>query len=290
MPRLQVLMPARNSAETVGKAVQSTIRALPEDSEILLWDDASSDSTVERAEAAASRAGGRLRVFSISEAVGTGAALNRLLQIADCSFIARMDSDDVCLPWRFRAQLPHVETGTLVFSSAAMFPIGHLRYKLPKTPRLQSNTIKLMLLIGNRLVHPTLTCRLEDMTALGGYSTMPKGQDYELWLRAITRQFNFISLAMPSIAYRITQTQSTRQPGYGAAVFEDPRLYKSYYSALRQVLPGFVSDSNSAPGIDELRRELESKARCLSGMQSAVLTRALHDERAFALLRWRANT
>jgi glycosyltransferase involved in cell wall biosynthesis len=47
VPRLSVLVPARNAADTIESALRSTLRALPDDAEVLVLDDASSDRTPE---------------------------------------------------------------------------------------------------------------------------------------------------------------------------------------------------------------------------------------------------
>src|SRR4051812_31471676 len=102
VPRLSVLMPARNAERTIGEALSSTLRAMPPDAELIVLDDASSDSTLEIASSTGDR---RVVVDSVSENLGVARAAERLLASASGKFIARMDSDDVCLPGRFRAEL-----------------------------------------------------------------------------------------------------------------------------------------------------------------------------------------
>ncbi|MGO1414460.1 MAG: glycosyltransferase family 2 protein, partial [Microbacterium gubbeenense] len=43
MPRLSVIMPARNAGATVESAVRSTLHDLPADAELVVGDDASTD-------------------------------------------------------------------------------------------------------------------------------------------------------------------------------------------------------------------------------------------------------
>lgn len=101
MPRLSVLMPVYNSAATLPAAVKSTLRALPEDSELVILDDGSTDRTLALAQGFTDQ---RVRVLSQSNA-GVAAALNALLSASDSEFIARMDADDIVLPGRFGRQL-----------------------------------------------------------------------------------------------------------------------------------------------------------------------------------------
>ena len=46
MPELSVLLPARNAAGTITRAVASTLAAMPRDAELVVGNDSSSDSTV----------------------------------------------------------------------------------------------------------------------------------------------------------------------------------------------------------------------------------------------------
>jgi glycosyltransferase involved in cell wall biosynthesis len=45
MPRLSVQMPARNAVRTLSRAISSTLRAMPDDAELLIFDDASDNGT-----------------------------------------------------------------------------------------------------------------------------------------------------------------------------------------------------------------------------------------------------
>ena len=46
VPELSVILPARNAAGTIARAVASTLAAMPKDSELVVGNDSSSDSTV----------------------------------------------------------------------------------------------------------------------------------------------------------------------------------------------------------------------------------------------------
>ena len=102
MPELSVLLPARNAAGTIGRAVASTLRAMPSDSELVVGDDSSTDATAERAQEAAA-GDPRLRVLPIAPGEGGVArVLGQLMAATDSSLVGRMDADDVSLRGRFR--------------------------------------------------------------------------------------------------------------------------------------------------------------------------------------------
>ena len=56
----------------------------------------------------------------------------QLLDYTDSAIVARMDADDICLPWRFTRQLAAVHRAPVVFS--ALVPFGGGRIPVPGAP------------------------------------------------------------------------------------------------------------------------------------------------------------
>ena len=106
MPELSVILPARNAAGTIRRAVASTLAAMPRDSELVVGNDSSSDSTVGEAIRGASRGGvvdPRLRIEDITPGEGgVSRVLTQLMERTDSRLVGRMDADDVSLKGRFR--------------------------------------------------------------------------------------------------------------------------------------------------------------------------------------------
>lgn len=129
VPELSVIMPVFNGATTVETAVRSTLRAMPRDSELVVLDDASTDGTGAVVEAIGDR---RVRLVRNSVNVGVGRAARELMECTDSRFVARMDADDVCLPWRFRSQLPAMRRGSvdILFAPVVRFRSAPLRVSL----------------------------------------------------------------------------------------------------------------------------------------------------------------
>src|SRR4051794_23880223 len=108
-------MPARNAGRHVRRALTSTLRAMPSGSELLVYDDASDDGTAEIVEAVDDS---RLRLVKGGRPIGVSGALNLLLDEARGDHVARMDADDVCLPWRFQLQRrAHARHGGILFGT-----------------------------------------------------------------------------------------------------------------------------------------------------------------------------
>ncbi len=100
-----VIITARNAEATIGDAVGSALDQ-PEVSEVVVVDDASTDTTSALACAAA---GGDKRLAIIRQEVNIGPAAARNLAIAQstAAFIAILDADDYFLPGRFTRLFQH---------------------------------------------------------------------------------------------------------------------------------------------------------------------------------------
>lgn len=224
MPKLSVLMPTRNAEIFVERAVVSTLSALPDDSELVVLNDASTDSTAECLEKIRDP---KLRVLSVDEAHGVAGGLNALIEATDSELVARMDSDDVCLPWRFRLQLRDVDRADVSFTSAIRVSSrGHLiRRASPPIP-ISPRAMGLTLMLGNPLYHPTMIARRSTLDRLGGYRNV-HSEDYDLWLRACAAGYRLRQSAVPSILYRVHAAQISSDAGWREKAYGD-ELADSY--------------------------------------------------------------
>jgi succinoglycan biosynthesis protein ExoU len=92
MRQVSVIVAAYNSAGSIDRAVKSAL-AQPETLEVILVDDASTDSTVEVAKFAA-QGDGRLRTSVLPANRGPAAARNVALDLATGTFVGILDADD----------------------------------------------------------------------------------------------------------------------------------------------------------------------------------------------------
>ncbi|MEO5920957.1 MAG: glycosyltransferase family 2 protein [Pseudolysinimonas sp.] len=223
MPRLSVLIPARNAAGTIEAALRSTLRALPGDAEILVLDDASSDRTPELVRGVGDR---RVKLTVAPENLGVARALVQLLDQAEGGLVARMDADDVCLPGRFTAQLAAVERGAdIVFSTFQVIGAG---LRLPALPvGLGSEAARLALLLDCPYPHSTALARRSVLVAAGGYR-VSVAEDYDLWMRTAASGARIVRLARPGILLRVSSGQLTADPGYRDRLAADPLVAESY--------------------------------------------------------------
>ncbi|MDQ4138411.1 MAG: glycosyltransferase [Actinomycetota bacterium] len=230
MPRLSVLVPARNSAATIEPALRSTLRAMPADSELVVLDDASEDRT---AEVIARIPDPRLRLLRNDVQGGVAAGLNRMLEATDSELVARMDADDLVLPWRFRTQLPALELADVVFTT--VFDWRGSRVRPPAPVALPPNAFGLHLLVTNPVSHPTMLARRSALAAVDGYRDVP-AEDYDLWLRLELAGSRQTRLAVPTLAYRIHEHQVTASTDWRHASWRDAQVAVAYRALSERLL------------------------------------------------------
>lgn len=214
MPRLTVVMPAYNAARTVEAAVRSTLLALPADAGLLVMDDGSTDETPEVLGRLAS-GHPQLRWRRSEANRGVGSSLAWLVEHAEAPVIARMDADDVCLPWRFRPTMTAMRRARADFCfTGALNVRSDLRPLRPTVPwPMGPSAARYDLLVDNSLFHGGLIARRESLLALGGYRDV-EAEDYDLWLRAAAAGCRILRVPWQGYLYRTHRRQVTSGEGH----------------------------------------------------------------------------
>src|SRR5580658_11080358 len=111
--RLSVVIPTWNRAALVGEAVESALGQEGGDLEVIVVDDGSTDGTAEFIER---RFGKSVKLLRMAMRSGVGAARNEGVSQATGDLLSFLDSDDLWLPGKLKAELdvlerfPDVET------------------------------------------------------------------------------------------------------------------------------------------------------------------------------------
>ena len=94
MIKVSIIVPVHNSASYLNKCVDSLLAQTLQEIEIILVDDASTDSSRELLADYESRNPGKIRCLYLDENIRQGGARNRGMEIAKGEYIAFVDSDD----------------------------------------------------------------------------------------------------------------------------------------------------------------------------------------------------
>ncbi len=101
---LSVVIAAYNGALVLGRTLESVCRALPPDSEVIVVDDGSTDSSA----ALVQNFGDSRVLLFCQENQGPAVAANTGIAQARGRFLARLDCGDICHPQRLHLQLEHL--------------------------------------------------------------------------------------------------------------------------------------------------------------------------------------
>jgi glycosyltransferase involved in cell wall biosynthesis len=206
-PQITVLMPVYNCELYIQEAVESILNQTYRDFEFLIIDDASSDQTV-----SIIKKYNDARIQLIEKPLNTGYtnSLNYGLTIAKGKYIARMDGDDCSFPQRFAKQVSYLEANPdVVLCGTAYKIIGNdKKLGFPE----DHNAIKLALLRGNCIAHPSVMIRkqpLDDFSIIYDTTKEP-AEDYDMWVRLISIGKLYI-IQDVLLEYRIYSTQVSKK-------------------------------------------------------------------------------
>jgi glycosyltransferase involved in cell wall biosynthesis len=236
-PRVNVLLPVKDEAATLGECL-ADLRAQPlEDHEVLAVDDGSTDGSLDILQGAAA-ADPRVRVLRAPAPGGLVAALNAGLAAARAPLLARMDADDRCPQERLAVQVRVLDAdpglqilGARVEAFGDFVGPGMCAYVEWSNTLLDDGALRRDLLVESPLVHPSVVARTATLRALGGYRDDGGPEDYDLWLRAAAAGARFGKCPEVLLRWRDRESRLTRR---------DPRYARERFFArkVRAVLEG----------------------------------------------------
>lgn len=186
--KVGVVIPTYNRAATIGTSIQSVLNQTWQKFEIIVVDDGSTDNTRQVVEAFADE---RIRYVCLEQNGGVSRARNTGIRLAECEFIAFLDSDDEWLPEKLEKQMQVMlhasdkvglvycrmrgtkKDGTTLVCPELWRPIEYLQ-----------GNILLPLLEDNVIGTPAMLVRKRCLEQTGGFDEGLKClEDWELVLR-----------------------------------------------------------------------------------------------------------
>jgi glycosyltransferase involved in cell wall biosynthesis len=181
-PTVSVVIPARNAAATVKRALASVLAQTRPADEIIVADDASGDAT---AVVALSCPG--VRLVRLEEHRGAAAARNAAIAAAKGEWIAFLDADDVWQSEKLECQLACVRDDVSLIScgSEEFAPDGRsLGDTFRGRPVSEGGGAWKALLRRNFVATPTVLAPRALLLQLGGFDeALPVGEDQDMWIR-----------------------------------------------------------------------------------------------------------
>ena len=227
--KVSVLVPFHRERELLARAVRSVQQQTVSEWQLVLVANNADSETVNIAH---SMAQDDRRISLLTEdKPGIAYALNTGLQACSGDYVARLDADDAMPPDRLELQSAYLDTHaeTSLVSGQVEFvtengagynayvdqingwktPAEMFRYRFVESP----------------VAHPSVMFRRSLITKHGKYSTEPIPEDYELWLRWLTRGERFDKIDSCVLYWHDTPGRLSRSHAhYARQAFDRVRL------------------------------------------------------------------
>ena len=222
---ISIIMSTYNEEENLlRESIESILNQTYKDFEFIIILDHPENDLHKRIIEKYSKIDNRIRFFVNEKNIGLTGSLNRGLSLAKGEYIARMDADDISLPYRLERQLEYIKKNQydLIGGITQMIDEdGNSIYSIQKVPT-DFNKIKKALRYGQCIAHPTWLGRKEVFDYLNGYRNIPFCEDFDFTLRVVLNGFKISNLNETVLKYRMTKNSISRNNLY------DQYLYMKY--------------------------------------------------------------
>ncbi len=213
MVEVSVILPAYNCSAYLAEAVQSVLRQTFSNFELLLINDGSTDNT---AFVIKSFSDERIVALDNNGNKGLIYTLNRGIREARGKYIARMDADDICLPQRLELQYNHLERHPGIAVVGSFYSVidedgKECGFYAPDREANTPANIRKMMPRENCIAHPSVMMR-KEVAAAFMYAPYQKNiEDYDLWLRMLSRGKQLDKINEVLLRYRVHGASVTKQ-------------------------------------------------------------------------------
>jgi glycosyltransferase involved in cell wall biosynthesis len=149
--------------------------------------------------------------------VGLGSALRAGLSMCRGEYVARMDSDDICVPERFQNQVAFLDSNRHIDVVGSAIEEFDFDFRLPRSIRRLPVSGRALLRFAkgrNPLNHMTAMFRRASVLAAGSYQHFPGFEDYHLWARMLTHGQRLHNMQQVFVRARCGDGLQSRRGGF----------------------------------------------------------------------------
>ena len=188
-----------NCETTLAEAIESILAQTYQNWELIMCEDGSKDGTLQVAKTYAEKYPDKIKLLQNEKNMGLNFTLNKCLQHASGTYIARMDGDDISLPERFELQVKALENNeemSIVSTPMVLFDETG-EWGATKSKEYPQ---KMDLVHKTPFCHAPCLVKKEAYDAVGGYSVADKllrVEDYHLWVKMYAKGYKGMNLQQP---------------------------------------------------------------------------------------------
>jgi glycosyltransferase involved in cell wall biosynthesis len=257
-PRLSVIIPCRDDGDYLIDAVASVERNAPEDTELIVVDDGSTQPRTRQVLAALREAGHRVIERPPS---GLSAARNDGIAASAGDYLLPLDADNRLLPG-FAAEA----VALLDADPAAGVVYGDRREFGARTGDVSVPELDLPTMLWSNYIDACAVVRRAVWAEVGGYDVaFLHWEDWDFWLSAAERGWRFLHLPRPTFEYRIRPDslhhRFLRRTDY-------PSTLRRIYDKRRDLVSKHAAEILIAAHVE--RRQLFGHAESLRASRDAI--------------------
>ena len=217
---ISVIMPVYDGESHPKEAIDSILNQTFTDFEFLIINDGSTDRSEE---IILSYPDDRIKYIHNTVNLGIVKTLNKGIEKASRKYIARMDADDIAMPYRFEKQVAFMEANPDIAASGSnilKLYQNDIQHTKPSLIELEDKFLKIRSLFYTAFWHPTMILRTKVLKDhdLKYRSDYKYTQDKALWID-VSKYGELANLAEPLLYYRVHDKQvSTRYFGEQYAI------------------------------------------------------------------------
>lgn len=194
-------MSVYNSEDYLVETIESVLSQTFTDFEFLIMNDASTDKSLEIIK---NYHDSRIRLINREKNIGLQKNLFEGMNIAKGEYVARMDSDDICLPERFFEQVKFMDSHPEIGMCGSWYKTFGAGTSFVNKPPTDPDDLKANMLFYTSIAHPTVMMRKAFFQKfnLNYNQELRYCEDYELWSRCI-QYFPIANIPKTLLLYRI---------------------------------------------------------------------------------------
>lgn len=199
IPFVTVGIPTFNEQRFIKKAILSVLNQTYENFELIITDDASTDSTVEIIKSINDN---RIRLIEGKDNKGIAYRLNQQIELAQGKYFFRMDADDLMFPDRLEKQVTFLEKNSNVDAIGAQVIIINDEDKIIGMRQINQVYFSIdQLFASTRFLHPTVAAKTEWFKQWKYQAQYAGCEDFDLWIRSYNKS-TFADIPEPLLFYR----------------------------------------------------------------------------------------
>ena len=238
MDKVSVVIPSYNAASYVMNAMESVLNQTYDNLEVIVADDASTDSTCSVIKKIKDP---RVKLIERMENGGAAAARNTAMRAATGRYIAFLDADDYWTLDKLSVQIKEMQEKAASFSCTDYIVRANNRELL----MAMSKEINYRMLLKANIIHTSTVVYDSAMLGKNYMPVLHKAEDYATWLNLLKISGTVLVIQEP-LAYRIRRNNSLSS-GLISMKYFTYRVYRetqglpvitSLYYLLRALPPG----------------------------------------------------